>query len=188
MELKLFAVLLGGRPDGCTVEQHNVFFGVAHALENLYPSIKCFWNAAPKIHIDAYVQIEQVGDYNITPIKKTKTGETGRGDKKLFFVNLGGYQEGEFEEVHKKLFVIATDQVAAVNAAKSDLFFQKGMREGKATPHIDDKLALEEFDEDAPIDVGVLVKPHGYLLSIQKVREGSTIYPKPIILGFHRIP
>ena len=183
MTPQLFAVLLGGRTPGSTIEQHNVFFGVGAALEDLYPAIKQFWSVAPKIHIDAYVVIDQLGDYDVTLVKKGEHAHE-EGRPKIFFVNLGGYQEGVFEEMHKKLFVVAVDEVEAMAIAKRDPFFS----DSTSSPHIDDRHALDEFEDDAPVDVGALVEPQGFHVRLEKVRSGSTAYPPTVITGFHRVP
>lgn len=187
MKPQLFAVLLGGKLPGYTIEQHNVFFGIGTILEDLYADIKKFWSVAPKIHIDAYMIIDQIGDYDIVPVQRNEPASE-QDDQKLFFVNLGGYREGTFEEIHKKLFVIAPDQTAAAAIAKDDSFFQEGVNEGKAVPHIDDRQMLDVFEDDTPLDVGTMVGPQGFRLSIRKARSGSSNYPKPVITGFHRIP
>ncbi|HEY0908136.1 MAG TPA: DUF1543 domain-containing protein [Candidatus Paceibacterota bacterium] len=184
---KLFAVLLGGRPTGATIEQHNVFFGVGEKLEELFPAIKRFWTAAPKIHIDAYMVIEQVGDYSVVPLKKNELTDPVRGEQRLFFVNLGGYQAGVFDEIHKKLFIVAPDMKAALLAANTDPFFSEGIRAGQAVPHIDDKHPLDEFGDDTPLDLGEQVNPQGYVLCLNKISSGSKAYPEPFITGFLRV-
>ena len=51
-QLKLFMLLLGCKPPGRHVEQHDVFFGIAGSLDELIPEIKAFWPETDKIHID----------------------------------------------------------------------------------------------------------------------------------------
>lgn len=182
MELKLFAVLLGGKPLGCTIEQHNMFFGVATEIEDLYPAIKTFWPAAPKVHVDAYMVLDQIGDFDITPVQRDGVSPEEDGDR-VFFVNLGGYREGVFEELHKKLFVVACDEFTALQAVRGDPFFS----ECPVEPHIDDKMQLGEFDDDSPIDVGAHIAPLGFGITVIKSRSGSAVYPKAII-GYRKIP
>lgn len=43
---------------------------------------------------------------------------------KLFFVNLGGYQQGSFEEFHYKLLIVATSQAEAISQAKRSKFYR----------------------------------------------------------------
>ena len=53
MEMKLYMVLLGCKPEGRHTEQHDVFFGIAPALKDLIPAFKSFWpEAKGKIHVD----------------------------------------------------------------------------------------------------------------------------------------
>ncbi|HEY0010738.1 MAG TPA: hypothetical protein VGB97_02380, partial [Candidatus Paceibacterota bacterium] len=104
-------------------------------------------------------------------------------DHKLFFVNLGGYHPGVFEEFHKKLLIVAVDEAAAEAAAEEDSFFEEGIK-----LHVDDKQALEEFGDDAPLEVGAWIEPQGFVLCLEKVRSGSSAYPEPVITGYHKVP
>lgn len=51
--LKLFMLLLGSKPPGRHVEQHDFFFGITSSISELVPEIKNFWpEAGDRIHID----------------------------------------------------------------------------------------------------------------------------------------
>ena len=54
-------VLLGSKPKGRNTEQHDVFFGIAHSLEELYPDLAGFWPDAKGLHIDAWREVFVVG-------------------------------------------------------------------------------------------------------------------------------
>ncbi len=191
MAQHLFAVLLGGRPRDATIEQHNMFFGVGESLEALYPAIKQFWKSAPKIHVDAYMILDHIGEYEIMPIKKetvSAAASEDSGDQKLFFVNLGGYREGVFDELHKKLFIVAPDESAAKAEAKTNPFYGEGIQRGKAGPHVDDIELLDDLEHHAPIEVNTLLASEGYAIQLKKSELGTSTYPQPVITGYQKIP
>ena len=103
--MKLFMVLLGSTPDGRNIEQHDVFFGIAETLKELAPEIIQAWpEAKEKIHIDAWRQVNLVDQHvvNVFDRQQMPPIETGKKNK-LFFLNLGGYKQNEFEEYHYKM-------------------------------------------------------------------------------------
>jgi hypothetical protein len=64
---------------------------------------------------------------------------------KLFFLNLGGYKPGEFEEYHYKMLAVATDKSIAIQQAKASAFYRHTGFAG-ATSHIDDKYGVDVDD------------------------------------------
>ncbi|WP_299250335.1 DUF1543 domain-containing protein [uncultured Cytophaga sp.] len=142
---KLFMLLLGCKPEGRNVEQHDVFFGIGTSLKGLVPAIKAFWPEGKKgIHIDAWREVTRVQNYVIRPRLKTDVLEK-QGALKLFFINLGGYRRGEFEELHYKILVVAKDSAGAVRLAKKEKFYkQTGFKE--APSHIDEKYGIDVDD------------------------------------------
>jgi hypothetical protein len=176
----LFTILLGCRPAGRNTEQHDVMFGVANSLQDLIPQMKTFWykdilaqvgsaikkslpgfdvntfsdkllntfSRRDKVHIDAWMKMEHINGYNIAIVGKDTPTETT--SLKLYFINLGGYKAGEFEEFHKKLFVVAT----GMNDAKAQIMADPFMKEyspnnlgtaGKS--HVDDRHEID-FEAD----------------------------------------
>src|SRR4051812_5815911 len=98
-ELKLFMLLLGSKALGRHVEQHDYFFGIAAHLKDLIPAIKAFWRGTTgNLHIDGWREVSSVDGYAIKIVPKDEA--TGTQAEKLFFINLGGYQEGKLEEQH----------------------------------------------------------------------------------------
>ncbi|MCW3122760.1 MAG: hypothetical protein JWQ38_2252 [Flavipsychrobacter sp.] len=140
-------VLLGCKPAGRTVEQHDIFFGIAHELRDLVPEMKAHWpEAKGRIHIDAWQEVRYANGYEITvqekqPIAVPVVAEPTR----LFFINLGGYKPGDFEEYHYKMVVAAADRKLAVQHAKTTAFFKHTGYEG-AEAHIDDKYGIDVDD------------------------------------------
>jgi hypothetical protein len=146
-KLKLFILLLGSKPPGRHTEQHDVFFGVGSSLQQLLPDIKAFWpEAADKIHIDAWREVTTVDDYRVEIVDRSSGHENAlKSAQKLFFVNLGGYLPGRFEEQHYILLTVKPDKTLAFNEAKQTLFFKHNHFDG-AYSHIDDKYGIDVDD------------------------------------------
>jgi hypothetical protein len=144
-DLKLFMLLLGSKAPGRHVEQHDFFFGIAASLRELVPEIKAFWpEACEKIHIDGWREVTAVDGYAVKVVPGSVKDEVTPG-KKLFFINLGGYQENKFEEQHYAILTVKDDRSAAFREAKETLFFKHNHFEG-ANSHIDDKYGIDVDD------------------------------------------
>src|ERR1044072_308467 len=120
--VKLFMLLLGCKPKGRHTEQHDIFFGIGANLKDLAPSITSFWPEPPKIHIDAWREVTQVGGYNIQILPRQEAQETT--PEKLFFLNLGGYKANEFDEFHYKMLVVCHSLDEAKKQAYKTAFFK----------------------------------------------------------------
>jgi hypothetical protein len=89
-------------------------------------------------------------------------------DLKLFFINLGGYQQGSFEEFHYKLLIVADSQADAVKQAKQSEFYKQFTFKDKTSPfnaasHIDDKFEVDIDDiynvNDLISNVKIIIEP-----------------------------
>lgn len=164
----LYMVQLGGRPKGRLIEQHDIFFGVANQLHELIADINSHWpEVKNKWHIDSYRAITKVGDYSVKLLESNEQVENS-SDLKLFFINLGGYQQGSFEEFHYKLLIVATSQADAIKQAKQSEFYKAFTFKDKATPfnaasHIDDKFEVDVDDiynvNDLIPNIQLLIEP-----------------------------
>jgi hypothetical protein len=156
-DLKLFMVIIGCTPKGRFTEQHDVFFGIGSSLKELVPQMIDSWKEAEgKIHIDAWRQVTMVDDHAVTIIEKINTGITSE-NKKLFFINLGGYKENEFEEFHYKIVTVAVDKGEAIRKSKQTAFYKHCGFSG-AESHIDDKYGIDvdnlhEIEDILPSEV-----------------------------------
>jgi hypothetical protein len=142
--LKLFMLLIGCKPPGRHTEQHDVFFGIAPTLQELVPQIEAFWPEPEKLHIDAWREVNTVESYRVSVSPKSNNGEL-QHKHKLFFINLGGYQENKFEEQHYVLLTVKENRSSAFKQAKQTLFFQHNHFPG-AESHIDDKYGIDVDD------------------------------------------
>ncbi|GLB53873.1 hypothetical protein NBRC110019_29140 [Neptunitalea chrysea] len=140
--MNLFMVLLGCTPEGRYTEQHDIFFGIAEELKDLIDDFNEFWpEAKGKLHIDVWRKVEYVDGYKVSI--QPKTG--GTKEKQLFFLNLGGYKPGDFEEYHYKTLCLGTTQAEAIKKAKKTSFYKHCGFEG-ANSHIDDKYGIDVDD------------------------------------------
>lgn len=144
--MKLFYVILGATPPGRNIEQHDVFFGIAESLKDLVEDMKTFWKEAKgKIHIDCYQEVKFVDGYEVKIVERGE--ETS--EEQLYFINLGGYKRGFFEEFHEQHLVVGTSMGEAVKRAKATEFY-KTMGFKGATSHIDEKLGVD-IDDIFPV-------------------------------------
>lgn len=137
-------VLIGCKPTGRHTEQHDIFFGIAQEIKELIPAFKAFWPEAKGVmHVDGWREVTQVNGQDIKIIPKEERKDTAT--HQLYFVNLGGYKEGEFEEFHYKMVVAAPDKSTAISISKQTAFFKHThFKDAKA--HIDDKYGIDIDD------------------------------------------
>jgi hypothetical protein len=142
--MKLFMVLIGCKPEGRHTEQHDLFFGIAPSLAALVPQLNVFWPGKHRLHIDAWREVTAVTGYSVS-VKPASEKKHSNTSTRLFFINLGGYKPGEFEEYHYKIIVAAPNKTAAIRAAKATSFFKHTGFSG-ATSHIDDQYGVDVDD------------------------------------------
>ncbi len=140
-------VLIGCRPPGRLIEQHDIFFGIAETLKDLVPQIKASWpEAKGQVHIDCWREVTQVGNYSIHVIPKSEKNRS-KNQPHLFFINLGGYKPGDFEEYHYKILAVSKDSVEAIKQSKQSAFFKHtSVKEKGGASHIDDKYGIDMDD------------------------------------------
>jgi hypothetical protein len=138
-------LLLGCKPPGRSIEQHDIFFGIAAHLKDLIPAIIQYWpEANGRIHVDAWQEIRYANGYEVV-VGDRALAEAAEEQVKLFFINLGGYKPGEFEEYHYKLVVAAKGKEDAISHAKTTTWFRHTGYKG-AKAHIDDKYGIDVDD------------------------------------------
>ena len=140
---KLFMAMIGCRPKGRFTEQHDIFFGIGNSLKELIPEMKNFWpETKGNFHIDVWREITCVDNYTIEIVSKNEKIEN---ENNLFFINLGGYKENEFDEFHYKIVTVAKTLSEATKKSKETTFFKHCGFKG-ATSHIDDKFGIDIDD------------------------------------------
>ncbi len=174
MDVKLFAVYLGGRATGCNTELHDVVFVRGGSIEETYPRLLELWFGSPEgLHLDSWVALEQVDGHRVCLREAPQTE-----GKKLFFVNLGAYLPGQFTELHANAFVVADNEKEVKSRAKQELL------SGMQAVHTDDLFDLDDCLQIGSVDgLHVHLEFTGERSSLQP-NNGYHIIPKPIVKAF----
>lgn len=136
--LKLFAVLLGGRADGCHIELHDVVFAIGETIKDTHAQLVQRWFGNKKrLHIDSYIELSHIDGYQVSISNEKPTGE--HANKKIFFVNFGAYKENYFGEIHERGFYVAEKKPDVLARAKSELCLTL------IDPHCDDNLDIDDI-------------------------------------------
>jgi len=136
-------LLIGASPPERNIEQHDVFFGIGETIKDMVPEVEAFWPGNNKLHFDAWREVTSVNGHEVAVVLKNESKQNS--PFKLFFINLGGYKQNEFEEFHYKMIIAATDKAAAVSISKQTAFFKHTGFKG-ATAHVDDKFGVDVDD------------------------------------------
>lgn len=132
--MNLFVIYVGGKTETSLIEVHDIHFAVGEKIEDTYDQIRSQWWGTPQsLHLDAWGALKSVENYHLT-LKKEPVEDKAR---KLFFVNLGGYDPSEFTELHKNMFVIAENEGDAKQKAKATIA-------NWTVPHKDNLYAIDD--------------------------------------------
>ncbi|HEX5150422.1 MAG TPA: DUF1543 domain-containing protein [Parafilimonas sp.] len=182
-DLKLYMVIIGCTPPGRFTEQHDVFFGIGNSLREQAPQMNAFWKEAEgRIHIDAWREVSTVDDYTVRIIEKRDTNDTTEKTK-LFFINLGGYKENEFEEYHYKIVTAAKDKGEAISRSKQTAFYKHCGFKG-AESHIDDKYGIDVDDLYEIEDIFPEAIKNKYAISLSYAKDAI---PDELHIGYVKI-
>ncbi len=166
--IKLFAVYLGGRAEGCNTELHDVVFTCGYKIEDTYLDLIDKWFGYPdRLHIDSWVEINYVDGYKVS-----LSSNKNKSKNKLFFINLGGYDENKFEELHESEFLVGNKKILIKKRAKETLM--KGLDQ----VHTDDL-----YDIDDCIEIN---KVSDYFINLNK--EKNKNQQLKYNNGYHPIP
>lgn len=176
----LYMLKLGATPKGRLIEQHDVFFGIANQVHELIPHFEQAWAEIKDIwHIDAYRKVCQVDGHTIEIVPKDSVIDN---DKKLYFINLGGYKPNHFEEYHHKMLVVAKDMAEATSIAKRSAFYQEFDIVGtRATSHIDNKYGV---DVDEIFDVMDALPAYFKQRYQIKITATTDTTPDEMVIGY----
>lgn len=132
--MNLFVIYVGGKTETSLIEVHDIHFAVGEKIEDTYDQIRKQWWGTPKsLHLDAWGILKSVDDFNLV----IKTEAVANTTKKLFFINLGGYDSREFTELHRNLFVVAENESEAKLKAKATISHWD-------VPHKDNLYAIDD--------------------------------------------
>ena len=109
-KMKLFVIYIGGSHEKAFIELHDMRFVVADCIEDTYDYLrKSWWGTPESLHLDAWGELKHADDYDIHITNEPSTDMVN----KLFFINLGGYDNNEFTELHKNIFIVAKNEIEA---------------------------------------------------------------------------
>ena len=173
MSLKLYAVTLGGRAPRCNTELHDVVFVTGETIEATYEQCLDLWfGTAARLHLDSYMALEGVDGHRVTLAHEPATNGLS-----LYFINLGGYVEGQFSEAHANMILVAASAADAKLRAKATL-----MQGGEAEIHTDDFYDVDDCLEVGPVGNEKVGRWHVVLEP-----SDAAMAPKPVN-GYHIIP
>jgi len=181
--MKLFMLMLGCKPPGRHTEQHDTFFGIGETVKDLVPHINAFWpEAQGKLHVDAWREVSLVSGYSVQVVEQP--GNADAELLRLFFINLGGYQEGLFDEPHFKVLTVQPNKSKAFAYAKDTPFYHQVHFPG-AESHIDDKYGLDVDDLHEIADILPAGQKAEYALRITPAPDNAP--EDQIHLGYFKL-
>lgn len=167
MNQKLFAVYLGGRVPKCSIELHDVAFVIGTSIEATYQQMMDKWFGDPRhLHVDSWVELQIVDGHRIV-LQRTPADQP----RKLYFINLGAYQPGQFTELHANAFLVAESEPAVKQRAKRELL------QGTQSLHTDDLYEVDDCLEIARVE--------GFYIRLEPTAETQPFAPNN---GYHVIP
>lgn len=132
--MKLFVIYIGGSTTKSLIELHDIRFVIANSIEETYDTIrKNWWGTPESLHLDAWGELTYADGFEITIQPKSTTAPS---HDKLYFLNLGGYDNKQFTELHHNTFVVAPDKKSAKIKAKAQIQHWE-------VPHTDSNLEVE---------------------------------------------
>ncbi len=177
--MKLFYAILGATPPGRHIEQHDVFFGIAERLEDLYDEMRSFW-ADAKIHIDCFQEVLFADGYEVRIVE----GVADPQAEQLFFINLGGYKPGHFVEYHEMHLMVGPALSEIIKRVKQTEFYRT-MGFKNAMSHIDEKFGVDIDDVYNVNDLLSAETKSRYSIVLKKSEAEDQ--ENPMKIGYHRL-
>ena len=187
LEKFLFLVVVGGRSPKANIELHDVRWVIGSKIEDTFDQLRNDWFGSDNgLHIDSYKKIDSIDGYKINLINKesrepqNKISKKGRiSNKKLWFVNIGGYDPNSMQEKHEFGLVVASSFSEAKNKAKSKWLIDCKKK------HKDDIYVVEDFTD---VDDCEVIKNIGNW-EIELIRNDNHVEEKniPDWFGYMRI-
>ena len=145
----LFLVVVGGRSPKANIELHDVRWVIGSKIEDTFDQLRNDWFGADNgLHIDSYKKIDSIDGYKINLRNKENNEPKNKifkkekiPNKKLWFVNIGGYDPTSMQEKHEFGLIVASCPSEAKNKAKSKWLIDCKKR------HKDDISAIKKFTD-----------------------------------------
>lgn len=135
------------------------------------------------MHIDAWTKVEYADGYKVKI--QPKSEPMSESEQKLYFINLGGYKESEFEEYHQKLFVVAPAVSEAIGKIIDNDFMKAYSPESlglAGSAHLDDQYKID-FEADDIVCVSEAIGDD-YVLTLEKVESNPA---NEMVVGYTHI-
>ena len=140
----LFMVMLGGRHARANTEVHDVVFAIANNLEDSYPQLKHAWFGEQNgLHIDAWLKVNGVESAGKKYQIQLSDAQPQFADKKLWLINLGGYDAREFGELHRYILVVAAHATEAKQLGKQHFDHNWHKQHTDRVLEVDDCIAID---------------------------------------------
>ena len=145
----LFLVVVGGRSPKANIELHDVRWVIGSKIEDTFDQLRNDWfGSYNELHIDSYKKIESIDGYKINLRNKENNEPKNKifkkrkfPNKKLWFVNIGGYDPSSMQEKHEFGFVVASSPSEAKNKANSKWLIDSQKK------HTDDIYTVKSFTD-----------------------------------------
>ena len=145
----LFLVVVGGRSPKANIELHDVRWVIGSKIEDTFDQLRNDWFGSNNgFHIDSYKKIDSIDGYKINLRNKENREPKNKilknekiSNKKLWFLNIGGYNPSSMQEKHEFGFVVASSSSEAKNKAKSKWLIDSQKK------HIDDIYTVKSFTD-----------------------------------------
>ena len=149
LEKFLFLVVVGGRSPKANIELHDVRWVIGTKIEDTFDQLRNDWFGSNNgFHIDSYKKINSIDGYKINLKNKENNDPKSKifkkekiTNKKLWFVNIGGYDPTSMQEKHEFGLVVASSSLEAKNKAKSKWLIDCKKK------HKDDISAVKSFTD-----------------------------------------
>ncbi len=119
--------MVGGRSPKANIELHDIRWVIGSKIEDTFDQLRNDWfGSYSGLHIDSYKKIESIDGYKINLRNKENNEPKNKffkkekfSNKKLWFVNIGGYDPSSMQEKHEFSYVVASSPSEAKTKAKS---------------------------------------------------------------------
>ena len=151
----LFLVVVGGRSPKANIELHDVRWVIGSKIEDTFDQLRNDWFGSYNgLHIDSYKKIDSIDGYKINLRNKENNKPKNKiykkdkiPNKKLWFVNIGGYDPTSMQEKHEFGLIVASCPSEAKNKAKSKWLIDSQKK------HTDNIYTIKSFTDVDECDV-----------------------------------
>lgn len=158
--MNLYMFYIGGNAGVSNIEVHDIQFVAVEEPEQAWPFLRAAWfGDKNKIHLDGYLKVTWADGYDVV---LSTTPYAGR--KKLYFVNVGGYQPDTLAELHEFDLFVDENAEAAKYRALDKLLTGVDHKHKDNLKDVDNCLLLEKVGK--------------YYLHLEQNHHGEAVKPE----------